>query len=96
MKPYQPIPLDTSAIELPESFRVLTEKLAENVHENWAVQSMQEGWMWGKQHSEKAKTHPNLIPYNQLSESEKEYDRRTAMETIKSLIILGYTIEKVE
>ena len=96
MKPYHPKPLETSTIDLPEDLRILTEKLAENVHENWALQSLQGGWKWGEKHSERAKMHPNLVPYDQLSEPEKDYDRRTAMETIKAVMILGFKIEKVE
>ena len=39
------------------------------------------------------KTTPLLVPYNELAESEKEYDRNTALETIKLIIKMGYRIE---
>ena len=94
MKVYIPSPLDTSEIELSEDLLSLTERLAENVHDNWAKQCQQDGWKWGEHHNDKAKTHPSLVPYNLLSESEKVYDRRTAMETVKAVMVLGYKVHK--
>lgn len=94
MKTYQPIPLDTSTINLPESLQSLTEKLAENTHDNWAKLRIKEGWKWGEQRDDAKKTHPDLVPYSKLSESEKEYDRMTAMETVKAIVALGYSVDK--
>ena len=37
-------------------------------------------------------THPNLIPYEELPESEKSYDRGTATETLKAILLLGSSI----
>ena len=93
MKGYDPKPIDTSAIKLSDDLLELTEKLAENAHDNWAKRRMSEGWTWGRQRDDKSKKHPDLIPYEDLTESEKEYDRKTAMETIKAIIALGYRIE---
>ena len=92
---YQPAPLDTTHVELPEEILELTEKIAENVHENWAQSRLAEGWVLGPVRDDEKKTTPCLIPYDQLPELEKEYDRRTAMETLKLIIALGYKIEKV-
>ena len=93
MKGYDPKPIDTSAIKLSDDLLELTEKLAENAHDNWAKRRMSEGWTWGRQRDDKNKNHPDLVPYGDLTESEKEYDRETAMETIKAIIALGYRIE---
>ena len=41
-----------------------------------------------------AKKHPDLIAYEQLPEDKKECDRDTAMETIKAIRSLGFTISK--
>ena len=90
---YRPAPRDTSDIELPRSVRELTELLAKNAHENWARQRMDDGWTYGPKRDDARKEHPSLVPYEQLSESEKEYDRRTAMETLKTILSLGYRIE---
>lgn len=91
---YQPKPIDTSHVRLPEELLELTELIARNVHENWAVGRIAEGYVYGETRDDKKKTTPCLVPYEQLSESEKEYDRVTAMETLKLITALGYRIEK--
>jgi hypothetical protein len=91
---YQPSPRDTSDVVLPGAIRDLTELLARNTHENWARQRMADGWRYGPRRDDTRKEHPSLVPYEELSESEKEYDRRTAIETVKTILALGYRIEK--
>ena len=91
---YTPKPVDTSGVKLPEHLLELTEKIAENVHENWSLGRMKEGWICGETRDDKEKTTPCLVPYDQLSDSEKEYDRNTALETLKLIVALGYKIEK--
>jgi RyR domain len=93
MDTYVPSPIDTSGTELSEQLLGLTERLAENVHENWARHRISEGWRWGPARSDLDKTHPDLIPYHQLPESAKQYDRRAAMEMLRALVALGYRIE---
>jgi len=68
------------------------ERLAENTHDVWAAQRIAEGWTYGPSRDEAAKKHPCLVPYEQLPESEKEYDRRTAAEALKVIVTLGYRI----
>jgi len=94
MNTYTPTPLDTSAIALPQSLQTLLEKLAENTHDVWAVQRIQQGWTHGPSRDDAAKRHPCLVPYAELPESEKEYDRMTAGETLKAILKLGYTIQE--
>jgi len=89
---YQPKPIDTSAAQLPPELRELTERLAENAHELWAAQRIGEGWSYGPERDDRARHHPNLVPYMDLSEGEKEYDRLTAVGTLKAILILGYLI----
>jgi hypothetical protein len=91
---YIPEPIGTSKVVLSEDLLNLTEQLAENTHDIWARGRMAEGWTYGPERNDAAKKHPDLIPYNQLPESEKEFDRRTAMETLKAIVALGYKIEK--
>ena len=91
---YRHQPIDTSGVELPEELLRLTEKIAENVHENWSLGRMAEGWVYGETRDDTKKTTPCLVPYSQLGEGEKEFDRRTAMETLKLILSLGYRIEK--
>ena len=90
---YTPKPIDTVKITLPTELAALTERLAENAHDVWARQRMAEGWTYGPKRDDKAKTHPDLIPYSDLPDSEKEYDRKAAMETLKAIIAFGYAIE---
>ncbi len=92
--PYQPQPLDTSAVTLPAELAALTEYLAENAHDIWAAQRMADGWRYGPQRDDDQKLHPCLVPYADLPDSEKQYDRSTAMETIKAILLLGYRIAK--
>lgn len=92
---YNPKPINTSNIELPSDLLELTEKIAENVHEVWSQNRIKDGWKYGEFRNDARKETPCLVPYTQLSESEKEYDRKTALETIKLIIKLGYDIKKV-
>jgi hypothetical protein len=91
---YKPKPIDTTSIKLTDEILKLTELLAENAHDIWARQRMAEGWTFGPKRDDAAKKHPDLIPYNELHNSEKEYDRKTAMETLKAIIAIGYSVNK--
>jgi len=91
---YQPDPIDTSHIHLPAEFLELTEKLASNTHDVWAKQRLEDGWVYGPRRDDNKKEHPSLVPYDELPESEKKYDRTTALEVIKVIIALGFTFSK--
>lgn len=93
---YKPKPVDTSGVKLPDELLALTEKIAENVHDIWAKGRISEGWTYGEARDDEKKTSPCLVPYEKLPESEKEYDRNTALETVKLIMALGYKIEKDE
>lgn len=86
---YVPAPLDTSDVVLPPEILALSEKMAKNTHEIWSAGRLADGWRWGPVRDDAKKEHPGLIPYEELSEIEKDYDRRTSMETLKLLIKLG-------
>ena len=92
MTTYTPQPLDTAGIELPQQLQALLEKLAENTHEVWAAQRIKDGWVYGPQRDDTKKHHPCLVPYSELPEAEKEYDRKTAGEALKAVMALGYEI----
>jgi RyR domain len=89
---YTPVPLETSSVALPTSLASLLERLAENTHDVWAVTRIAQGWRYGPNRDDAAKWHPCLVPYADLPEVEKEYDRRTAGETLKAILLLRYTI----
>lgn len=92
---YNPNPIDTSTINLPSDLLELTEKIAENVHEVWSQNRINDGWKYGEVRNDERKETPCLVPYNELPEGEKEYDRNTALETLKLIIKLGYDIRKI-
>lgn len=91
---YIPNPIDTSNVQLPDALNILVEKMAENVHEEWAKTRIEQGWTYGPQRDDVNKKHPCLIPYDQLPDSEKEYDRNTAISTLKLIISMGFNINK--
>ena len=90
---YTPEPIDTSDIVLPEELLELTELLARNVHDVWAIGRIKEGWTYGLERNDVKKIHPCLVPYEELPETEKEYDRKTAQETLRLIMKLGFVIK---
>jgi len=89
---YIPQPIDASNMALPAGLMEISEELAKNTHEVWAQQRFAEGWKYGAKRNDERKEHPCLVPYEDLSENEKEYDRKTAMETIRLILSRGYEI----
>lgn len=91
---YTPKPIDTSNVILADDIIELTEHLARNTHEVWAQRRQADGWSWGASRDDQAKKHPCLVSYDELPDSEREYDRNTALETLKLIQTLGYCITK--
>ena len=91
---YIPQPVDTSNVMLPVELNQLVETMSKNVHEVWASGRLKDGWTYGEERSDVEKKHPCLVPYEELSESEKEYDRNTSIETLKLILKLGFKISK--
>ena len=91
---YTPHPIDTKIGCLPREFQTLAEDIANNVHEVWSAGRMKDGWTYGEERNDAEKKHPCLVPYEDLSEEEKEYDRNTSIETIKLILTLGFKITK--
>jgi hypothetical protein len=91
---YKPNPLDLSGVSLPSELEQLMEIIAKNVHENWAQQRINEGWTYGEARDDINKTTPCLVPYEELPEFEKAYDRLTAEQTLKAIVISGFNIIK--
>lgn len=94
-KSYYPQPVDTSDIQLPEELNELIEKMSRNVHDVWARSRMDQGWIFGEKRNDELKQHPCLIPYEDLPEIEKAYDRDTALNTLKLIVKSGFVISKV-
>lgn len=79
-------------VELPAELLELSEMIAKNVHEVWAESRIAEGWTYGPVRDDAKCETPCLVPYEDLPESEKDYDRNTALETLKLIVSLGYEI----
>ena len=93
-KKYIPQPIDTTDVELPKELEMLVEQMSKNVHEVWSETRISQGWQYGEQRNDEQKTHPCLVPYEELPESEKEYDRNTSIETLKLIMKLGFKITR--
>lgn len=91
---YTPQPISTDDVKLSDDIIILSEQIAENVHEVWAASRLAEGWAYGAERNDRLKQHPCLVPYNELPEIEKEYDRNTAMQTLRLIKKLGFDIIK--
>jgi hypothetical protein len=91
---YEPRPLATDDIALNPQLLSLTEALARNTHDVWAAQRIKDGWKFGPRRDDERREHPNLVPYEQLGEPEKDYDRKVALETLKLIVSLGWSISK--
>ena len=89
---YIPQPIDTKDVKLPDELILLAEKIAKNVHEVWAEGRMKDGWRYGEKRNDVGKLHPCLMPYEEITEKEREFDRNTSQETLKMIIKLGFKI----
>lgn len=91
---YIPNPEDTSDITLSDDLIALCDAMSENIHEVWSASRIADNWSYRPLRNDALKHHNCLVPYDQLPDSEKEYDRRNCMETIKLILKLGYEIKK--
>ena len=91
---YRAAPIDTSNVDLSNDLLELIQRLAKNNHEVWARQRTEDGWSYGPKRDDASKQHPSLVPYEELSESEKNYDLIMASELLKAITKLGFRIEK--
>lgn len=93
---YIPQPLDTKNVTLPEELNLMVEKLAKNVHDVWAKTRIAQGWSYGPVRNDTQKKHPCLVPYEELPEEEKNYDRNTSIETLKFILKSGFSIQSIQ
>jgi len=91
---YDPAPIRVDDVELPRDLSNLVEMLAENLHDLWAERRFSENWTFGPERDDNKKRHPCLVHYAQLPESEREYDRAMVVQTLKTIMKLGYEIRK--
>ena len=89
---YNPQKVDISNVTLPDDLIQLAEQLAEQVHDVWAATRIAQGWTYGPVRNDIEKKHPCLVPYADLPEEEKIYDRNTSVETLRFIIDSGFRI----
>ncbi|KAH0998941.1 hypothetical protein HUJ05_009475, partial [Dendroctonus ponderosae] len=89
---FVPNPVDTSMVGLPSYIESIKDKLAENIHEMWAMNKIEAGWAWGEYRDDLRHVHPCLVPFDKLPTAEKRYDSQLAVQTLKTVIALGYYI----
>ena len=91
---YEPSPIGLDDVVLSDDLTELQEAIAENAHEIWAKNRRDQGWSYGPERNDQKKETPDMIPYCNLPESEKLYDREMAMQTLKLVKKLGFEIVK--
>ena len=94
MRDYNPIPIDTTKVQLPRDLYSLMEELSKSNHDTWSMHRIAEGWTYGPNRDDSKKEHPCIVPYEELPEIEKDYDRNTSGETLKAIYKLGFAITK--
>lgn len=92
MDPAAPDPIDTDGVALPRELLDLTERLARHAHAVWQRQRLADGWRYGPERNDARREHPSLVPYDELSDAERQYDRNAALETLRAVLALGYRI----
>ena len=91
---YDPSPIGLDDVVLSDDLTELQEAIAENAHEIWAKNRRNQGWSYGPERNDQKKETPDMVPYCNLPESEKLYDREMAMQTLKLVKKLGFEIVK--
>ena len=89
---FVPQPVDTSMVNLPPYVEQIRDKLAENIHEMWAMNKIDAGWTYGEIREDLYKIHPCIVPFDKLPAAEKRYDTQLAVQTLKTILALGYYI----
>ncbi|XP_031437386.1 ryanodine receptor 3 isoform X2 [Clupea harengus] len=93
---FDPKPISTANISLPEKLDYIANKYAEHSHEKWSSEKLALGWKRGEKVDNEAKTHPLLQPYKSLSEKERETYRYPVKESLKSMLALNWNIERTK
>ena len=92
---YEPSPIALDDVTLDDDLTELQEAIAENAHEIWAQNRTSQGWTYGPERNDPQKQTPDMVPYCNLPESEKLYDREMAMQTLKLVKKLGFEIKRI-
>nr|XP_045007932.1 ryanodine receptor 2 isoform X5 [Jaculus jaculus] len=91
---FNPQPVDTSNITIPEKLEYFINKYAEHSHDKWSMDKLANGWIYGEIYSDSSKIQPLMKPYKLLSEKEKEIYRWPIKESLKTMLAWGWRIER--
>ena len=91
---YKPKPIHIEHIVLSGEILELVELLAENAHDIWASERLRDGWTFGPERDDTERRHPWLVPYAQLPDRERDYDRTMVIGSIRAILALGFTISR--
>uniref|UniRef100_A0A452IT39 Uncharacterized protein n=1 Tax=Gopherus agassizii TaxID=38772 RepID=A0A452IT39_9SAUR len=91
---FNPQPVDTSNITIPEKLEYFINKYAEHSHDKWSMEKFANGWIYGETYSESSKVQPLMKQYKLLSEKEKEIYRWPIKESLKTMLAWGWRIER--
>uniref|UniRef100_A0ABM5FAI2 Ryanodine receptor 3 n=1 Tax=Pogona vitticeps TaxID=103695 RepID=A0ABM5FAI2_9SAUR len=93
---FDPKPINTVNFTLPEKLEHIVNKYAEHTHEKWACDKSNSGWKYAVLLDENMKTHPLMRPFKTLSEKEKEIYRWPARESLKTMLAMGWSLERTK
>lgn len=91
---YKPKPIPVEHIALSDEILELVELLAENAHDIWASERLRDGWTFGPERDDTERRHPCLVPYAQLSDRDRDYDRTMVIGSIRAILALGFNISR--
>ncbi|XP_074985826.1 ryanodine receptor 3 isoform X13 [Caretta caretta] len=93
---FDPKPINTINLTLPEKLEYIVSKYAEHSHDKWACDKSNSGWKYGVSLDENMKTHPLIRPFKTLTEKEKEIYRWPARESLKTMLAMGWSLERTK
>ncbi|XP_071665441.1 ryanodine receptor 3 isoform X11 [Patagioenas fasciata] len=93
---FDPKPVNTANLVLPEKLEYIVSKYAEHSHDKWAFDKTNSGWKYGVSLDENMKTHPLIRPFKTLTEKEKEIYRWPARESLKTMLAMGWSLERTK
>jgi hypothetical protein len=70
------------------------EELARAEHDRWCSDLRRHGWRWGPAKDATRRLHPNLVPWSELSEDDRDKDREPIRALPRMLARVGFAIER--
>lgn len=71
------------------------ELLARAEHDRWSAERLDAGWTYGPLRDEERRTTPYLVPYDELTEQMRDYDREAVSEIPSLVALAGLRVVRV-